>query len=118
MDVETGAYKLLIIAVIGVALVIVAGISYTNFNNNRLQLNATSYTCSGATGSPCSIVPSNANFANAIHMGYFTNFTQNAGSIANTSASNANYAYYILFMALILGVLIGALVNAARKKQG
>lgn len=95
MDVETGAYKLLIIAVIGVALVIVAGINYTNYNNNRVQL-------------------VNSNVPNGI----LSNYTTNAGSISNTSASNSNYAYYILFMALILGVLIGALVSAAKKKQG
>ena len=92
MDVEVGAYKLLVLAVIGVALVIVLGISYTNYGQTKTNM-------------------VNAN----VGAGIQANFTTNAGAVANTAGVNGNYAYYILFMALILGVIIGALIGAARK---
>lgn len=94
MDVETGAYKLLIIVAIGIALVILTGVGYTNYANTKAQMVS-------------------ANVAAAIQ----TNFTTNGGAIVNTAGSNANYVYYILFMALVIAVVIGALVAAAAKKS-
>ena len=94
MDVETGAFKLLTIVAVGVALVILTGVSYTNYANTKAQLVT-------------------ANVPAAIQ----ANFTANGGAITNTAGSNANYVYYILFMALVIAVVIGALVSAARKKE-
>lgn len=98
MDVEEGARKLLVLVVIGVALVIAIGVSYTNQINNKTQLNL--------------YATSNSN--NAI----IANYSTNSANIANTGGTNANYAYYILFAALIIAVVIGALVSAASRKMG
>jgi len=98
MDVEEGARKLLVLVVIGVALVIAIGVSYTNQINNKTQLNQ--YATSASN--------------NAI----IANYSTNAANIANTGGTNANYAYYILFAALIIAVVIGALVTAAARKMG
>ena len=95
MDVETGAYKLLIIVAIGIALVILTGVGYTNYANTKAQMVT-------------------ANVPAAIQ----ANFTTNGGAITNTAGSNANYVYYILFMALVIAVVIGALVGAAARKKG
>jgi hypothetical protein len=93
MDVETGAYKLLVVAAIGVALVILTGVGYTNYANTKANMVT-------------------ANVPSAIQ----ANFTTNGGAIANTQGSNSNYVYYILFMALVIAVVIGALIGATRHK--
>ena len=93
MDVEVGAQKLLALIVIGVAIVIAVGIMYTNYNNSQTQLK-------------------NAGVSNGI----LANYTTNAGNIANTGGSNANYAYYILFAALIIAVVVGALKWASSRQ--
>ena len=56
-------------------------------------------------------------YSNALYTGIVSNFTTNGGAITNTAGSNANYVYYILFMALVIAVVIGALVAAASKKR-
>ena len=94
MDVETGAYKLLIVTAIGIALVILVGVGYTNYANTKAQLTTAN-------------VPA----------GVSANFTANGGAITNTAGSNANYVYYILFMALVIAVVIGALVAAAANRN-
>ena len=90
MNVEQGAYTLLIVVAIGIALVILTGVGYTNYINTKGNL-VTQYGTSASN--------------NAI----IANFTTNGGNI-----SNANYVYYILFMALVIAVVIGALVGAVR----
>lgn len=95
MDVETGAYKLLTIIIVGVAIVIALGISYTNLANNKAQM-----------------VTAN------VPTGIQTNYSTNAGNVANTAGVNGNYAYYILFMALILSVVIGALIVKRAQSKG
>ena len=97
MDVEQGAYKLLIIAAVGIALVILTGVGYTNYANTKAQMGT--------------LTVSNSN--NAI----IANFTTNGGAITNTAGSNSNYVYYILFMALVIAVVIGALVSAVKQKK-
>jgi hypothetical protein len=95
MNVEQGAYTLLIVVAIGIALVILTGVGYTNYINTKGNL-VTQYGTSASN--------------NAI----IANFTTNGGNITNTAGSNANYVYYILFMALVIAVVIGALVGAVR----
>ena len=99
MDVESGARMLLVLVVIGVALVIAIGVVYSNEITNRNQLYS-------------QFATSNSN--NAI----LANYSTNAANISNTAGSNSNYAYYILFAALIIAVVIGALVSAANRQQG
>jgi len=93
MDVETAGYKLLSLIVIGVAIVIVLGVSYTNLAQNKAQL-----------------VSAN------VPLGIQSNYSTNAGNVANTAGTNGNYVYYILFMALVIGVIIGVL--AVRRSNG
>jgi len=52
----------------------------------------------------------------AVTRGLYLNYTQNAGGVANTSGTNGNYVYYILFMALVLSVIIGVLAKKAMNK--
>jgi ABC-type proline/glycine betaine transport system permease subunit len=115
MDVETAGYKLLSLIVIGVAIVIVLGVSYTNLATNKTQIQAT-VTCTGTAGAVCSTVPSNENYGNAINVGIVSNFSTNSNNVANTAGTNGNYVYYILFMALVIGVIIGVL--AVRRSNG
>ena len=50
MDVEQGAYKLLIIAAVGIALVILTGVGYTNYSSSYTNVQSL-VTCAGvATG--------------------------------------------------------------------
>ena len=92
-SIEKGGYLLMFTVVIGVVLVILIGVTYTNYSNNKAQLVT-------------------ANVAAAIQ----ANYTTNAGNIANTGGSNANYVYYILFAALIIGVVIGVLVGVTKQR--
>ena len=93
MSVEKGATALLLIVAIGVALTILTGVNYTNYANTKAQMVT-------------------ANVPAAIQ----ANFTTNGGAITNTGGSNANYVYYILFMALVIAVVIGALVGSVKSK--
>lgn len=113
---------MLIITAIGIALVILTGVGYTNYANTHTQI-SNLVTCNGVANYYanvlCSTVVGNALYSNAIGVGSLANFTTNGQAITNTSGSNANYVYYILFMALVIAVVIGALVAAAaNKKQG
>jgi len=108
---------LLTIAAVGIALVILTGVGYTNLINTKTQLYS-QLTCTGATGSPCSVVVGNANVVNAIGYGTYVNASTYGGAITNTTGSNSNYVYYILFMALVIAVVVGALVTAVKRKQG
>ena len=88
---------MLTIAAIGIALVILTGVGYTNLLNTKTQMNT--------------LATSSAN--NAV----IANFSTYSGAIANTAGSNSNYVYYILFMALVIAVVVGALVTAVKKKS-
>lgn len=92
-SIEKGGYLLMFIVVIGVVLVILMGVNYTNYNNNKNQLIA-------------------ANVPTPV----LTNYTNSAGAISQTAGTNANYVYYILFAALIIGVVIGVLVGVTKKQ--
>ena len=46
MDVEQGAYKLLIIAAVGIALVILTGVGYTNYSTSSTNIQNI-VTCAG-----------------------------------------------------------------------
>ena len=94
MTIETGAYALLTIMAVGVALVILQGVSYQNFANTKAQF-----------------VSAN------VPAGIQANFTTNAGNTANTAGTNSNYVFYILFAALAIGVVIGVLVGVVRKNS-
>ena len=97
-SIEKGAQVLMVVAVVGVALVIILGISYINYANNSSQLR----TQLGYTTQ-----------ANAI----VANYTTNAGAVANTAGSNVNYVYYILFAALVIGLIIAVLVGVVKTRQ-
>ncbi len=91
MDVEDAGRKLLGLVIVGVAIVIALGIAYTNYAQNKAQM-----------------VTSN------VPAGVQSNFTTNAGNVANTSGTSGNYTYYILFAALVLGVVIGVFAKQAQ----
>ena len=120
MDVEQGAYKLLIIAAVGIALVILAGVGYTNYSTSYTNVQSL-VTCTGVAATNgnvlCSTNTANGMYANAINVGVVANFSKNGGAITNTAGSNSNYVYYILFMALVIAVVIGALVAAVKTKR-
>lgn len=117
--IEKGGYLLMTIVVIGVVLVILVGVTYTNFANNQVNI-GTIVTCVGVPqvngNTVCSTNPQNVLFANAINAGAYKNYSSTGSTIANTGGTNANYVYYILFAALIIGVVIGVLVGVAKSK--
>ena len=118
MDVEEGGRKLLGLVIVGVAIVIALGIAYTNYAQNQGQIRTAAVTCSGVAPVNgvvvCSTDPTNTYYANAIGIGVVSNFTTNAGNVANTSGTSGNYTYYILFAALVLGVVIGVFAKQAQ----
>ena len=110
-SIEKGANILMLVAVVGVALVIIIGISYINYGNNQQQVFKQANLTNGCA-------PTNTLTATYCgNVGVGKNYTTNAGAVANTGGTNVNYVYYILFAALVIGLIIAVLVGVVKTRQ-